>query len=71
MSLAFAALAVAINGSTRSRATLSFGLYGIKASSASVRRRQDSHRSGCRRKPSESLSCDSLSTKAEVVSQCL
>ena len=45
MSLAFA-LAAAINGSTGSRATLSFGLFRDQASPASVRRQHDSHRSG-------------------------
>ena len=44
MSLAFALLA-AINGSTGSRATLSYGLFRDQASSASARRRQDFHRS--------------------------
>ena len=45
MSLAFA-LVAAINGSTGSRATLSYGLYWDQASSASARRREDSHGSG-------------------------
>ena len=45
MSLAFALMA-AINGSTGSRATLSYGLLWDQASSASARRHQDSHRSG-------------------------
>ena len=58
MKLAFALLA-AINGSTGSSATLSFGLYGTKP-----RRRQPSGREilipqGWRRKPSETLSCES------------
>ncbi len=60
MSLAFALLA-AINGSTGSSATLSFGLYGTKP-----RRRQPSGSEilipqGWRRKPSETLSCESPS----------
>jgi hypothetical protein len=60
MSLAFALMA-AINGSTGSRATLSFGLFRTKP-----RRRQSGDGKiltprGCRRKPSETLSCESPS----------
>jgi hypothetical protein len=60
MSLAFALMA-AINGSTGSSATLSFGLDGTKP-----RRRQPSGSEilippGWRRKPSETLSCESPS----------
>ena len=56
MSLAFA-LVAAINGSTGSRATLSYGLYGTKP-----RRRQPGGAKiliiqGWRRKPPESLAC--------------
>jgi hypothetical protein len=59
MSLAFALMA-AINGSTGSSATLSFGLDGTKP-----RRRQPSGgkilvRQGWRRQPPETLSCESL-----------
>ena len=62
MSLAFALMA-AINGSTGSRATLSFGLFGTKP-----RRRQPGGAKiltaqGWRRKPPESLSCKSLPTR--------
>ena len=58
MSLAFALMA-AINGSTGSSATLSFGLYGTKP-----RRRQPSGSEilipqGWRRKPPPTLSCES------------
>jgi hypothetical protein len=58
MSLAFA-LTAAINGSTGSSATLSFGLDGTKP-----RRRQPSGSEilipqGWRRKPPETLSCES------------
>ena len=58
MSLAFALMA-AINGSTGSRATLAFGLFGTKP-----RRRQPSGAmilivQGWRRKPPESLACES------------
>ena len=60
MSLAFA-LTAAINGSTGSSATLSFGLDGTKP-----RRRQPSGSEilipqGWRRKPPETLSCESPS----------
>ena len=62
MSLAFALMA-AINGSTGSSATLSFGLDGTKP-----RRRQPNGSKilvpqGWRRKPSETLSCESAADR--------
>ena len=65
MSLAFALMA-AINGSTGSRATLSYGLFGTKP-----RRRQPGgskilNAQGWRRKPPETLSCKSVATVPSV-----
>jgi hypothetical protein len=65
MSLAFA-LVAAISGSTGSRATLSFGLYRTKPRWRQPGGGKILIAQGWRRKPSETLSCESLSTLGEL-----